>query len=183
MKLMRSGMWMAGIVFLLTGAGFEITSAAERAATVSDEKAFLVKAAQGQTGEIALGKIATQRADSEKVKQFGRRMIEDHQKARQEISNLASNQGVELPLDLPAKDTEQAQRFSQLSGKDFDRAYMTYMLHDHMKDLTEFERSVQSLKNPQIKQWASSALPVLKEHLKIARTIAQGLGIGANEKP
>src|SRR4051812_36061931 len=131
MQLMKSGVWIVAVCSLLMGAGWDIARATERAAPVSDEKAFLVKAGQGQTAEISLGEMATRRAESEKVKQFGRRMIEDHQKARQDISHLASKEGVELPTELRATDSEHAQRFSQLSGKDFDRAYMSYMLQDH----------------------------------------------------
>ena len=171
----RTGLWIAITVMTLAGAGIGL--AAEQEAGMQKEKAFLMKAAGGQKGEIALGQMAAERAESDKVKQFGHRMIEDHQKASQEVSKLASQEGIDLPSGMPTMQKEKAQQLSQLSGKDFDRAYITYMLREHMKDVTEFEHSAKHLTDPQVQQWASATLPVLKEHLKIARNIADGLRI------
>jgi hypothetical protein len=42
----------------------------------------------------------------------------------------------------------------------------------------ERAESTKDLRNPQVQQWASATLPVLKEHLKIAKNIADELGIG-----
>ena len=121
--------------------------------------------------------MATERGESEKVKQFAQRMIEDHQKASTEAKQLASQEGSELPADMPGMHKEKAQQFSQLSGKEFDRAYINYMLREHMKDVTEFEHSAKELKNPRMQQWTSATLSVLKEHLKIVKSIAGDLGI------
>ena len=160
-----------------------VGAAAERKPGIPMEKHFLVKAAGGQQAEIAFGEMAAKRGESEKVKEFGHRMIEDHQKASQEVKQLAVKEGIDLPSDMPAMHKQMAQQFSQLSGKDFDRAYIKYMVQDHRKDVTEFEHSAKGLKHPLIQQWASATLPVLKEHLNLAKTIAEGLGIDPKETP
>ena len=84
---------------------------------------------------------------------------------------------VQLQMHLTGKHKNKKEKISQLSGKEFDRAYMTYMLRDHAKDVQEFERGAQALKNPQIQQWAEGTLPVLKQHLQKARQIANSIGI------
>jgi putative membrane protein len=155
--------------------------AAERDSGISRDKQFLAKAAGGQKAEMALGELATKRGASEKVKDFGHRMIEDHRKASQEVTQLASKEHIDLPADMPVMHKEKAEHFAQLSGEEFDRAYMTYMVQDHMKDVKDFEQSAKELKNPRIQQWASGALPVLKEHLNLAKTIAENLGIDGKE--
>jgi putative membrane protein len=104
-------------------------------------------------------------------------MVEDHQKANKEVEQLASKEGVQLPMSLTGKHKDKKEKISQLSGKEFDRAYMTYMLRDHAKDVKEFERGAHALKNPQIRQWAEGTLPVLKQHLQKARQIASSIGI------
>ncbi|HKN86666.1 MAG TPA: DUF4142 domain-containing protein [Nitrospiraceae bacterium] len=143
------------------------------------EREFLLKAAQGQKAEIALGQLATEHAGSNKVKDFGRQMIDDHAKANEQVKQLASKEGVTLPKDveLPAAQQERAQRFQQLSGKEFDRAYMDYMLREHTKDIHEFEEGASRIKDPDVRQWASKTLPILKSHLTMARSIAEDLGI------
>src|SRR3569832_1104941 len=58
-------------------------------------EAFLQKAAAGQQQEIDLGQLATQKAESDEVKQFGARMVTDHQKARQAVQQLARKGGLQ----------------------------------------------------------------------------------------
>jgi putative membrane protein len=170
---------MGIVAIALVTAGVGMT--AEQKTVTQKEKAFLTKVAAGQKAEIALGQMATERAESEKVKQFAHRMIEDHQKASKEVKQLASQEGAELPADMPAMQKKKAQQLSQLSGKEFDRAYINYMLQDHTKDVTEFEHSAKEIKDPHVQQWASATLPVLREHLKIAKNIADDLGIDAKK--
>lgn len=145
--------------------------------TKSSAQSFIERAAEGQQVEIALGQLAAERAGDEQVKQFGAQMVEDHQKANQEIEQLASKEGVQLPMHLTGKHKNKKEKISQLSGKEFDRAYMTYMLRDHSKDVKEFERGAQALRNSQVQQWAEGTLPVLKQHLQKARQIASSIGI------
>ncbi|ALA59258.1 DUF4142 domain-containing protein [Nitrospira moscoviensis] len=141
------------------------------------EKLFLMKAAQSQQGEIELGKMAKERAASDQVKQFGQRMIEDHTKANQQVTQLAKQEGVELPEGMTAMQKEKAQKFSQLSGKEFDKAYIRYMTKDHRQDVIEFEQSAKEIKDQDVQQWAQQTLPKLKEHLEIAKTIGATLGV------
>ncbi len=141
-------------------------------------ESFLKAAAQGQQAEIALGQLATQKASNPDVKQFGAHMIEDHQKASQEVQQLASKEGVRLPMQLSEKHKHKQQELSKLSGEEFDRAYMQYMVQNHTKEVKEFEQNAQQITDQDVKKWASSAVPVLKEHLQKAQTIAASIGVG-----
>ena len=145
-------------------------------------QSFLMKAAEGQQVEIALGQLAAEKASNEQVKQFGAQMIEDHQKASLEVERLASKEGVQLPTQLSGKHKDKKDKFSQLSGKEFDKAYMTYMLRDHKKDVKEFEQGVKAIKDPQVQQWAEGTLPVLKQHLQKAQQIASSIGISIRSR-
>jgi putative membrane protein len=140
-------------------------------------QSFLQKAAEGQQAEIALGQLASERAGAQQVKQFGAQMIEDHRKARAEIQHLASKEGVALPTELTDNHKDKQEQFARLSGSEFDRAYIDYILRDHRKEVKEFERHVKAIKNPQVQQWAEDALPLLKQHLHQAEQIASSIGI------
>jgi putative membrane protein len=140
---------------------------------------FLQHAAEGQQSEIDLGELAVQKAGNEQVKQFGSRMIEDHTKARQEVQQLASKSGVQLPSRPGGLHKDIKDQLSKLSGKEFDRAYITAMLREHTKEMKELEQQSLLEKNPEVRQWAAGAVPVVKEHLTKANTIASSLGIAA----
>ena len=146
-------------------------------------QAFLQRAAERQQAEIVFGELAAKRAKDQQVKQFGVRMIEDHRKANAEIQQLASKEGVVLPTELTGKHKDKKEQFARLSGREFDRAYIDYMLRDHHKDVKEFERNVRAMKDPQIQHWAEGTLPLVKQHLRQAQHIAGAMGMEAQTAP
>jgi putative membrane protein len=141
-------------------------------------QSFLQKAAEGQQAEIAFGQLASERAGDEQVKHFGAQMIEDHRKADVAIQELASKEGVLLPRELTGKHKAKQEEFARLSGREFDRAYIAYMMRDHRKDVKTFERHVKTLTDPQVLEWARGALPLLKQHLEQAQQIAASIETG-----
>ena len=68
-----------------------------------DDQRFIQEAAEGGKAEVALGNLALQRAASDDVKQFAQRMADDHSKANQELTELASQKNISLPHSSDAK--------------------------------------------------------------------------------
>jgi putative membrane protein len=137
---------------------------------------FVMEAARGGMAEVELGQLATQKAQSDQVKQFAQRMVQDHGKANDELKSLAQQKNITLPTELDAKHKATHDRLSKLSGAQFDRAYMQDMLQDHRKDVNDFRKESQSGKDPEVKAWAAKALPTLEEHLRIAQSTSGAVG-------
>lgn len=136
----------------------------------SADQTFMMKAAQGGMAEVQLGNLAKDHAESQDVKDFGQKMVDDHGKANDELKNLASQKNVPLPSEIDAKDKAIYDRLSKLKGAAFDRAYMRDMVADHRADVAEFRREASSGKDPDVKSWASKTVPTLEEHLKLAES-------------
>ena len=133
------------------------------------DQTFVMNAAKGGLAEVELGKLAQQKAQSDQVKNFGKRMVDDHSKANDELKTLAQNKKITLPTDLDPKDKAVRDRLSKLSGDAFDRAYMNAMVRDHRKDVNEFKMESTKGKDADIKGFASKTLPTLEDHLKLAQ--------------
>jgi putative membrane protein len=138
----------------------------------ASDKKFVRDAAQGGMAEVELGKLATEKASSDDVKKFGQRMVDDHTKAGDQLKQVASSEGVQLPQGLSAKDKLTKERLSKLSGEQFDKAYMADMVKDHTQDVADFQRESKSGSDPAVKDFASQILPTLQDHLKQAKEIA-----------
>jgi putative membrane protein len=136
------------------------------------DRHFIRKAGEGGLAEVELGKLAAEKGQSEEVKKFGQRMVDDHGKANDQLKQLAESKGVTLPTELSAKDKATKARLEKLSGEKFDRAYMNDMVQDHTKDVSEFKKESTTAKDSDVKNFASQTLPTLEDHLKEARTIA-----------
>jgi putative membrane protein len=135
------------------------------------DKTFVTKAAEGGMAEVELGQLATQNAQSDEVKQFGQRMVDDHTKANDQLKQVAEQKGVPLPTDLSAKDKAEKDRLSKLKGEQFDRAYMQHMVMDHKKDVAEFKKESTAAKDSDVKNFAAQTLPTLEDHLKQAQQV------------
>jgi len=146
------------------------TGAAKTGAVAGADKEFVQKAAIGGMAEVAMGKLAQQKAGSEQVKQFGSRMVDDHSKANDELKQVATSKGLTLPADLDAKHKSKIAKLEKLSGAQFDRAYMDEMVDDHKHDVADFEKEAKSGHDSDIKGFASKTLPTLQEHLKLAQS-------------
>jgi len=153
-----------------------LTIAADRPATSNTKLAkadadFIKDAAMGGMTEVELGKIAADKAANDQVKQFGKRMRQDHSKANDELKRLAADKGVEFPAALDKKHQGMVDKFAKLSSADFDRKYIDEMVSDHKKVVKEFQKEVDKGKDPDVKKWASQTLPTIKEHLQLAESI------------
>lgn len=130
------------------------------------------EAAQGGLAEVQLGQIASQSGASDAVKQFGQRMVQDHTQANNQLQQLATQKGVTLPNNIDKQNQKVSQQLSKLSGASFDRAYINHMVEDHTKDVSLYQRQAQQGQDPNVKAFAAQTVPILQEHLQLARSIA-----------
>jgi putative membrane protein len=135
----------------------------------NDDKDFAMKAAQGNMAEVNGGNTAAQKGTSADVKTFGNRMVSDHGKALDELKQLAQTKGIALPSDVNAEQKKEADKLSKLSGAAFDKEYADAMVKDHQEDVAEFDKASKNAQDPDLKAWAAKTLPVIQDHLKMAK--------------
>lgn len=136
-----------------------------------DDAEFMVKAASGGLMEVELGKMAQEKAASQRVKDFGKMMVEDHQKANQELKALAAQKNITLPTAPGEDHQEHINKLAEKSGTEFDEEYMQLMVKDHQEDVDLFEEAAQDAQDADVKAFAAKTLPVLKNHHQMAGQI------------
>jgi putative membrane protein len=137
-------------------------------APFADEK-FVREAAEGNMAEVKLGQLAEEKGQNPEVKKFGKRMAEDHSKAHEELKQISTQEGINLPADVGRKEAATYERLSKLSGPEFDKAYAQEMVKDHEKDVNEFKRATSASQKPAVKEFAQKTLPTLQSHLQEAK--------------
>jgi putative membrane protein len=141
----------------------------------SADENFAKKAAEGGMAEVKLGQLAEEKGSSPAVKNFGRRMVQDHSKANNELKNVTLKENIPLPNEMDKSDQATYDRLSKLSGDAFDRAYARDMVKDHSKDVSEFQKEAKNGKDESIKNFAAQTLPTLQNHLDQARQMEQAV--------
>lgn len=140
-----------------------------KSTTAPSDNTFAKDAAMGNVAEIKLGQLAEQKGATEQVKDFGKRMVQDHTKIDDNLKSATSDEKIQLPDQMSAKDQAMYDRLSKLSGTAFDKAYARDMVNEHEADISTFKHEASDGTNASIKNFASQSLPTLQEHLKLAQ--------------
>ncbi|MCW3055402.1 MAG: putative exported protein, partial [Chthonomonadales bacterium] len=137
---LANGLLAAGIVLVFgvaTQAQNKMSgaNAFQKMATMSaaDTK-FTAVAAQSGLAEVQMGILAVNEGASAKVKEFGQKMIDDHNKVNNDLKTVVLNKGMTLPEEPNAAQKATLARLSKLHGSAFDTAYIKEMKTDHKND-------------------------------------------------
>jgi len=145
-----------------------------------DDTTGIRMAVQGNFTEVALGRLADDRASDSEVKDFGKRMVSDHDAMNDQWGKLASKYHLRVMNPLPDYGTEgkdAIDRLEKLKGSEFDQAYMIEMIREHEQDLSEFQRLRYSATDPEIRDLASSGASTIEQHLTLAREVGSRVGV------
>lgn len=141
------------------------------------DSSFLKDACEGGIMEVRLGQLAQTNASSQAVKDFGQRMVTDHGKMGDDVKGVASRENVSMPTSESMMQKMTYERLSHKTGTDFDKAYIEDMVKDHKSDIAAFEKEVNSGSDSEAKAVAQKALPIIREHLRMAQQLAGQLGV------
>lgn len=145
-----------------------MASGSGKALNRSDQQ-LLRKLALANMEEIDAARLAQGKGQSEQVKTFAQRMIDDHTKALNDVQQLAQSKGVSLPTELDRMHQARVDRLSRLSGEQFDRVYMSQAGVAGHKKTHSLLGSAAKASDPDIKALASRMQPAVDEHLKMAQ--------------
>jgi putative membrane protein len=134
---------------------------------------FLITAAEMNLEEVILSTLAQEKGTITLVKELGKMIKEDHQKALEELNELAKTKTITVPTAINDKGNEDYKNLNKNSGKDFDKAYSNMMVTMHKNAIVLFESASTDVTDPHIKKWALDALPVLHHHLEQAISCQQ----------
>jgi putative membrane protein len=149
-------------------------SPAVKATVNQEDQRFAKEAGTGGLAEVELSKIAQKSANAE-VKSFADRMVQDHTKANQELTTIASGLGIDVPKTLDTEHERIRQKLAGLHGKAFDEQYVRDMVEDHNKTVMLFQTEERSGHTPELKEFAQKTLPILQTHQKMAQELSQKL--------
>jgi putative membrane protein len=135
------------------------------------DRHFVSKAADDGNDEIALAKLAAEKATNPEVKSFAQKLVDDHQMVANELQTIASQKNVKIDKDM---DHDRAyKRLSKKSGNEFDQEFVEHMIDEHEKDIKMFEKAAKDAKDPDVRSFASKHVDHLRDHLRMAENLRQ----------
>jgi putative membrane protein len=150
-----------------------LAPAAHAANPTDAQIAAIVVAAN--TVDIDAGKQAESRTKNKDVRAFAKQMVTDHTSVNKQATALVKKLHVTPEENATSKTLRQdgatAQaRIGQLSGKDFDKAYVDNEVAYHQTVIDAVDKTlIPSATNAELKALLVKVRPVLEEHLEHAR--------------
>lgn len=156
------------------GAGALLMTIPSHAAT-DDDKKFLATASQGDVNEIKISELAEQKASDPRVKAFAGKMVKEHKQLEVKMKPFAESWGLTPPEGVDADHQKEWDKLNGLSGKDFDKEYMSAMVDDHAKALDLFTKEAKDSQDAKFKTAVISAKTAVAAHKNMAYDLKKKL--------
>jgi putative membrane protein len=133
---------------------------------------FIKEAAADNQFEIQTSQYVAQQAQDPQTKQLAERLVQDHQRAQQQLQQIAESLNMKLPDELEQWQQAKLQAMQQKHGQHLEMHFAFGQVGDHMIDILKYQYQAEHAKNPQLKQFAEQTIPILQEHLQMAQQVA-----------
>lgn len=135
---------------------------------------FVTQAAASDMFEIESSRLAADKAQDAKVKQFAKMMVADHTKTTNELKTIAASlqPAVTVQPTLPPDMQSNLDALKNASGADFDRLYVGQQIPAHQQALALHQSYAQNGQEPQLKTFASKTSQAVQRHLTEAQQLA-----------
>ncbi|MBB6143163.1 putative membrane protein [Silvibacterium bohemicum] len=144
-------------------------------AASDDDKKFLATAAQSDQNEIALSKVAIEKATNPAVKSFAEKMVTEHTKMTASMKPFADSWGLTSPDGPDADHQKELDKLNGLSGADFDKEYIDQMVTDHAKALSAFTTEAKDTKDAKFRAAVLKGKTMVAAHKNMAYDLKKKL--------
>lgn len=160
------------------------TGTQTNASTVTDTQLLSVMLFKDNQ-EVAVGRLAQQKATSEAAKRFADMLVNDHSQHAQKVTDTARAAGFTLAEgDAGRREFERMRGgtasgpdpltvLEPLSGAEFDKRFGELMAEGHREMIQLIEAARPQLSNADVKTLAGQTLESLRRHEEMARQLGQ----------
>jgi putative membrane protein len=134
------------------------------------DRDFLEKTARASMAEAQISRVAVERTSNPEVKRFAQMMLEEHEKAGEQIAALASAYGFTLPAKEP-----HPSKWEKHDAKSFDRDYVDKMVADQQDVVKMIEKQANDGEDVETVAFARRMLPKMQVHLQRALDLKRAL--------
>jgi putative membrane protein len=139
------------------------------------DRDFAWKAAQDETAAIQVGKLAIERGVTMQVKDYGRKLVDDHTSLKNQLIDIATREGILLPEGVSDAQRDTFASLSKLSGAQFDREFVKYAATDHRAELAAFLQEAGNGQDQTLMVFAANSVALLQDRLTLAEAIGTTL--------
>lgn len=148
------------------------------------DRLFLLRAAQGNMAEVALGQLALRKSRNPKVRQLAQHLIQGHSTANATLLPILTRKGMPLPRFIGAMNAATNDQLARLSGGGFDRMFMSAQVEAHENSIALYQQELAMGTDEDARAYATRFLPEIMSHTMMIYNVARAVNApGINERP
>jgi putative membrane protein len=164
-----------GLIALSLGLACALASAQETGSRPTRE--YAQASASSDQFEILAAETALTQSTNADVRAFATRMLQDHQQLGKAVRDAATQSGLKPPeMAMSADQAQLLEALQGVTGKDFDTLYFKQQMLAHSSALVVEQMYAKSGDDPNLRQVAASAVPMIVSHADMAKQAATKLG-------
>lgn len=134
--------------------------------------AFVEKTTMMELTELAVSRMAMKKSASQPIRDFAGIMVKSLTSMNQQMHDAAKANGIAVAGKPDRSHNEVVDKFTSLSGVDFDKSYIGFMRQDQDEMLALFENAAgeQSL-SAELRDFATKTLDTLRNHQLLAHNL------------
>lgn len=136
-----------------------------RAEVSEMDRTFVQEAASGNLFEIQSAQLAVDRNVDPQLKQMASMILQDHQKASEELKSIANSKNIQFPQRMSAPHQRMYDQLREAQGAEFAQQFQRQQDQAHRDAITLFDRQAREGSDPDLKSFAQKTLPVLRKHM------------------
>ncbi len=175
MNTHRKCFWVLLVIATVGFGSMRASAGQDKDVTDLSDRDFAAQAITIAKTQVKLSELASDQASDTKVKDFAKKVAKANAAMADQLTD--ASRALKIGLDYVREDEAKAvySRTAALMGAEFDLAFVKDTVEKHVALVALVEREAKSGDNADIKTIAANSLPRLKEQLKEARTLLDGL--------
>jgi putative membrane protein len=157
----------------LTVAAVAFWAGSTRAADQPLDNDFVIKASSCEHACVEMAKLGEKHASSPSVKDFASRLTRDHQGCYDKLSEVIKNKKIVVVAGFEKETKAELDRIGKLSGSDFDREFLKWVVAKHREAAGLFEAQAKNGKDADISKFAKDTVPGIRAYLKEAEELSK----------
>jgi putative membrane protein len=128
---------------------------------------FVVDASSGSYDEISIADVALSKSSNADIKLLAQSLKDDHSAFITELNGLASKKSITVPAVASEDGGKAVTKLSEAKVTDFDKDWLEKEKDMHEKSVKKYEDASNNCTDADIKNWATTTLPKIKNHLEM----------------
>lgn len=156
------------------------TSSSPETSSNKTTAAILSQIHQVNLNEIAIGKVAEEKASSSEVRAYADQLVQDHTNVDQMVVAMAQKDGVHLRNSVPGSSEGRRegrhgklveQKLSSASGAAFDRRFLQQTSSDHERLMRSLQQDREDASDDDVEALIDKIMPILQQHRDLAQIL------------